>query len=154
MADWPVWLVWCLAVAGLGLLVAGLGRILAVAVGRPASPRALVSLVLVLENAEDVVEDALRRAVLRYGWWSGATPAYELVVVDVGSTDDTPAIVERFARRHPGFIRLVRVAPGTTTARAVAYAALACRGETMVTLDLASLVGKRRRALRQETGTT
>ncbi|MCL6580497.1 MAG: glycosyltransferase [Firmicutes bacterium] len=114
----------------------------------------MVSLVLVVENAEEVVEDALRRAVLRYGWWSGDTWAYELVVVDIGSSDDTPAIVERFARRHPEFIRLVRVAAGTTAARALALAAPACRGETMVTLDLSSLVGKRRQAPRQETGTT
>ena len=67
-----------------------------------------VSLLIFVRDQEQLIEGFLRTIA---GQTRGACE--EVVVVDTGSSDDTPAIVERLGRRLGG-IRLVR-APGMPT---------------------------------------
>src|SRR4029078_7176152 len=67
----------------------------------------LVSAVIVVLNGERFLEEAIGSVV------SQTDAAGEVIVVDDGCTDSSPAIVRRFAERHPGRIRLV-AHPGHT----------------------------------------
>jgi glycosyltransferase involved in cell wall biosynthesis len=68
----------------------------------PTAP--LVSVIMPCFNAASFIEAAVA-SVMRQ-----THPAVELIVVDDGSSDDSPAIVERLAQQHPGRIRLARQA--------------------------------------------
>jgi glycosyltransferase involved in cell wall biosynthesis len=61
----------------------------------------LVSAVIVVRDGERFLEEAITSVV------SQTYEAWELIVVDDGSTDSSPAIVRRFAERRPDRIRLV-----------------------------------------------
>jgi glycosyltransferase involved in cell wall biosynthesis len=67
----------------------------------------LVSAVIVVRDGERFLEEAIRSVV------SQTYQAWELIVVDDGSTDSSPAVVRRLAERRPGRIRLV-AHPGHT----------------------------------------
>lgn len=60
----------------------------------------LISVVIPLYNGGPYIEETLRSVITQ------TTPADEIIVVDDGSSDDGPAIVERMAQTHP--IRLLR----------------------------------------------
>lgn len=62
-----------------------------------------------------------------------AAEAFELVVVDNGSTDSTPALLDRSAKRWPFVRSLVETKPGS--ARALHKGALDARGDLLVFVD-------------------
>ena len=63
-----------------------------------------IAVIIPLYNGAAFIEQALRSVLCQ------TLPAAEIVVVDDGSTDDGPAIVERIAAAHP--VRLLRQANG------------------------------------------
>jgi hypothetical protein len=135
------WPVLALALLGLGLVVHGLRRLL---VRRPAGSgrtAVLASLLVVARNSQDVIEGVLRDLIARYGWWPETGPGFEVVVVDVGSTDDTPAILRRLVRSAAGFIQVVRLEDWTYGVErgpddALTVGLPLCRGRTIRVIDL------------------
>src|ERR1700730_9949783 len=59
----------------------------------------------------------------------------ELVVYDDCSIDSSPAIIDEFAMRAPFAVRRIRGTTRVGSARAVARALLACRGDVLVLRD-------------------
>ncbi len=135
----PAWGYWLLALVGLGLLTWGLVRLLLVT-WRPGRQPVLASFLLIVRDNEDEVEGALRELVARYGWWRPGDPGYEIVVVDHASTDDTPAILQRLARRYGGFLKVVRAADREEP---LDTGLAACQGKAVTVLSLANLAGRR-----------
>lgn len=89
-----------------------------------------VSVLMGAYNYEQYVGRALESALTQ----EYPPELLEIVVVNDGSTDSTPQIVEDLARRHPGRIRLINQANGgyiSSTNRAIAEA----RGELLALLD-------------------
>jgi len=87
----------------------------------------LVSVLLASRNGERYLDETL--AGLAAQTW----PHVEVVAVDDGSTDATPAILARFAGSHPR-ARVVRT-PGLGVAGALALAAREARGELLARHD-------------------
>lgn len=94
--------------AGYGLVIAvwQLARLVRRQLAPSVSPPSFSVLVLVRDQ-EHLIEGFLRTLAGQIRTGHGD----ELLVMDMGSRDDTPAIVERLAR-SPGVIRLVRVPLG------------------------------------------
>jgi hypothetical protein len=74
------------------------------------SPAALVSVILPVYNGARFIADAIDSAL------SQTYAAVEIIVVDDGSSDDTPAILERFHRR-PGFTVVRQANRGVSASR-------------------------------------
>lgn len=88
----------------------------------------LVSVIVPVYNGARYLSESLDSALAQD--YSGL----EVVVVDDGSTDDTPAILERYVQRHGGRVRGIRQANrGAAAARNAAL--LAARGEYIAFLD-------------------
>jgi glycosyltransferase involved in cell wall biosynthesis len=60
---------------------------------------------------------------------------WEIVVVDDGSVDGTPAVCEALARRHPGRFRSVRLTPNQGYGAALAAGIAAARNELVLLSD-------------------
>ena len=43
---------------------------------------------------------------------NGKQPEYEIIIVDDGATDSSPAIADSYAQKHPGFIRVIHTENG------------------------------------------
>lgn len=68
--------------------------------GRESSPRPpKVSAVIIVFNGAEFLEEAIESAIAQ------TSVEWELLVVDDGSTDDSPEIARRYARRDPGRVR-------------------------------------------------
>lgn len=93
------------------------------------SAQPLLSVIVANRDNERYVAQCLESALAQS--WSGL----EIVVYDDASGDDSPAIVERFARRLPGRVRLLRGTVRRGVAAARHQAILAARGEYLTTLD-------------------
>lgn len=126
---WPYWM----SVILVALAIYGLwhlwGQLMVYAVAQR-SPRPLtVSLLVVVRDTEKTVEGDVRyllqQAELEETW-------QEIVVVDHGSGDLTPAILCRLAERHP----LLKAVCLSAAARPVADGLPFCRGEIIQILDL------------------
>ena len=61
-----------------------------------------VTIIMIVYNGAKLIHESIRSVLLQ------TYSDHELLVVDDGSTDDTPSIVESFIREHPGRIRLIR----------------------------------------------
>lgn len=70
---------------------------------KPLSPIDL-SIIIPAYNEADSLELAVERIAQQV---AGATPAFEIVIVDDGSTDGTAAVAHQLARRHP-FVRCIQ----------------------------------------------
>ncbi|MBP6632140.1 MAG: glycosyltransferase family 2 protein [Kofleriaceae bacterium] len=90
-----------------------------------------LSIVVPAYNEEQRLEPTLRRyhAVL-----AARGQAFELVVVDDGSTDDTAGLVERLAPELPG-LRVIRSYPNRGKGHAVRVGMLGARGAVRVMCD-------------------
>lgn len=69
-------------------------------------PEHAVSVVIPTYNRANVLSKALD-GVLQQEW-----PQLEIVVVDDGSTDDTPNLLKIYAERHPNLLRIIRLPNG------------------------------------------
>lgn len=102
--------------------------------------RPLVSILLIMRNQEDVVEELVRWLVASIGRSNGPFE-FELVAVDAGSTDDTPAILSRLGYQYPS-LRCLRWGGRTTDGRppteALELGYAACRSPNVFAIDLST----------------
>lgn len=87
----------------------------------------MVSVIIPVYNSSEFLEETLL-SVLSSTW-----PNMEIVIVDDGSTDDSPAIAKRYAARHDNIRFLQQANAGTSVARNRAIAAAA--GEYILPVD-------------------
>ncbi len=95
-------------------------------------PRSLLSILVPLYNEEEYIEKVLER-VLAAPLADGLER--EVIVVDDGSTDGSPEIVQRFALAHPEVIRLFRFPENRGKGAAVRKAIAEARGEYCIIQD-------------------
>lgn len=98
--------------------------------GMAATAGGLVSVVIPAKNeAENIpaVFDEIEQAL--------AGRSYEIILVDDGSTDDTPAVMRAEIRKRPGIVRHVRHDRSTGKSLALRSGVLAARGELVATMD-------------------
>lgn len=138
--TWPEWLVWFLAVYGLGLLAMAMWEYVR-SMGRRAPVSPLISLVTVVRDRDDFLEGAIRSFFAGYGRSEAGRSAFELVVVDDQSSDDTPRILRRLQRQYPGLLTVVSYDGGRRFyAMSPADAGVAAgRGEVTLLVDLETL---------------
>jgi glycosyltransferase involved in cell wall biosynthesis len=91
------------------------------------SPVPLVSVVIPAYNASTTIERTLRSVMAQ------TFDQLEIIVVDDGSSDETPSIVERIARQDPRLILQRQLNEGVATARNVGTAH--ARGKYIAPLD-------------------
>jgi len=108
-----------------------------------------ISVVVPAYNEENRLGDTLP---VIYGYLKEHYPQFELIVVDDGSIDRTPSIVQEFAQQHPE-VRLLSYQPNRGKGYAVRTGVLQSRGEWVLFSDadlatpieeLASLAAKLR----------
>lgn len=91
-----------------------------------------VSILMALYNEEEFIGAILER-VMNAPLLDGLER--ELIVVDDGSTDESAQVVEEFASRHPGLIRLFRHDRNRGKGAAIRTALLEARGEWTIIQD-------------------
>ncbi len=93
--------------------------------------RPVVSVVLIFLNAERFIQEAIESVLAQ------SFERWELLLVDDGSTDGSPAIAAEYSRRHPGRVRTVQhpggVNRGMSASRNLGIAA--GRGDYVALLD-------------------
>lgn len=124
------WLIAALAVYGLACIIMHVWPLLD-DIDRQRSGGAL-TLVVLVRNQERQIEGFVRSASNLIH--SGETMPADLLLIDVGSTDDTLPILERLAQRDPK-IRLVRLPEGPAVAP-YETALFLSRGQVAVLVDL------------------
>jgi glycosyltransferase involved in cell wall biosynthesis len=87
-----------------------------------------VSVVIPTYNRADLLPRAIDSALAQ------TAPPVEIIIVDDGSTDDTPAVVMRYAERHAGRVRSLRI-PNGGVARARNAGIAAARSQWVALLD-------------------
>jgi len=103
------------------------------------SRRPFISVLLPAKDEERVIEGMLRALAAQRYTVDGARH-FELIVIDNGSTDGTPEILERLA--GPLELRVVRTAAGSEgKAAALNTGAAASRGEVLAVFDADARVG-------------
>ncbi len=107
MDWWISGLVLLLAFCGLWMVAVHLLQV-ALHIGRPRGYAPFVSILLVVKNKAQIIEGIAGSLARLREYLPPGAPDYEVVVVDDGSSDDTPRILERMARRFP-CLRLVRM---------------------------------------------
>lgn len=90
-----------------------------------------LSVVVPAYNEENRLGDTLP---VMYAYLKEHFPQFELIVVDDGSTDRTPAIVRDFAKQHPE-VRLISYQPNRGKGHAVRTGVLQSRGEWVLFSD-------------------
>lgn len=99
-----------------------------------ASP--LVSIVIPAHNEEKVIEEVIANLQdLNY-------PHYEVIVVNDGSTDRTPQILNRLATIHAKWLRVVHLQPNSGKAQALNMGVLFSHGQFVLTMDADSFLEK------------
>lgn len=125
-------LVWPLAAIGLAAIGLTLWRRLRLLRQRPSIP---LSMLVLVQNHADVLEGFLR-TLLDFRTRLRGRLSDQLVVLDLGSLDDTPAIVERLAREIPGLYLLRAERRGCTCMPVIETAMGYCQTPAIVVLDL------------------
>lgn len=90
-----------------------------------------ISVVVPAYNEEERLGDTLP---VLYAYLKEHDPQFELIVVDDGSTDRTPSIVQEFAQQHPE-VRLLSYQPNRGKGYAVRTGVLQSRGEWVLFSD-------------------
>lgn len=103
------------------------------------SPEPLLSVIVANYNNERYVAECLESVLAQ------TYANLEVVVYDDASGDGSPALVERFARRLPERVRLMRSTANRGVAAARHQAILAARGEYLTTLDSDDYYGNPRK---------
>ena len=98
-------------------------------------PKQLISILIPLYNEEEFISTLLERVVAARLVEGSADLDWELVVVDDGSTDGSDQVVEEFAQRHPGLVRLIRHDRNRGKGAAIRTAAAAASGELCIIQD-------------------
>lgn len=128
------WAVYALAVHGALVICLRLWRLARILWERRGPPP-MISFLVMVRNQAHQIEGALRSlaALIRS---HRADCRCELVVVDSGSQDETPRIIERLARELPG-VRLLRLGEHLGHgASAWTVGMFACQSRVVVCLDL------------------
>lgn len=128
------YIVLVLSVLGLVVFVKWVRDFLRLLFGR-VQLKPFVSVAIIVKNQEALIEGFLRSLVPFGSAKHNALP-YEILVVDTGSSDDTPLIVERMARRNEGirFFRMNEVGEAGQSAPEVAL--FLSRSRVVIFLDL------------------
>ncbi len=95
---------------------------------RPAPEPGLVSTIIPVHNRARLLQEAVASTL------SQEHRPIEIVIIDDGSSDDTPAVADALAVAHPGIIRVIHQAnggPGAARQRGLDH----CRGEFVQFLD-------------------
>lgn len=127
--DW--WLqaaITLLAAYGAIAVIQGLWRL---AAPRRARGRPQLSVVVIMQDQERTAEGLIGELLAGQATAGLVT---DIVAVDLGSRDNTPAILQRIARQH-GHVRSVLMPPGTSSEEAVAAAVKQCRSPLQLCLD-------------------
>ena len=98
----------------------------------PRVPASLLSILVPLFNEEEYIAPILSRALV------APLPEgleREIIVVDDGSTDGSDRIVEEYAARHPGQVRLLRHGRNRGKGAAIRTAVAEARGEYCLIQD-------------------
>lgn len=91
-----------------------------------------VSVVLPVYNEAECIETTLRELA---GVLDGLPGAHEMIVVDDGSTDDTPAILRRLMAEWPARLRVARLEPNAGQSAAFGVGFRSARAPVIVTMD-------------------
>ncbi len=62
-------------------------------------------------------------------------PAYEVIVVNDGSTDNTKAELDRLLKKYPAWLKVVHLSPNSGKANAVNAGIALCKGELVLMMD-------------------
>jgi poly-beta-1,6-N-acetyl-D-glucosamine synthase len=93
----------------------------------PAHP--LVSIIVPAHNEEGSIEAVVENlSDLNY-------PAYEVIVVNDGSTDQTARILNRISPPHAEWLKVIHLQPNSGKSKALNTGILFCKGQFVVTLD-------------------
>lgn len=87
-----------------------------------------VSVIIPAHNEQDAIESTIVSVA------ASNYPAFEIIVVDDGSTDRTPQILHELAQKFD-FVRVMIMEQNMGKPSALRYGALACNGEIVVTVD-------------------
>jgi 1,2-diacylglycerol 3-beta-glucosyltransferase len=107
----------------------------------PVADRPFISVVVAARDEASVIGDLIDDLVRQTYAWPDGRPAFEIVIADGGSTDDTVAIAQRSAAAGgapDGMLQAVLVEPGAgpqTKGNALAEAMPHLRGEVVAVLD-------------------
>ncbi|MCK5015514.1 MAG: glycosyltransferase family 2 protein [Candidatus Peribacteraceae bacterium] len=71
-------------------------------------PKNMISVIIPAYNEEDVIEKSITSVL------NSTYKNYEIIVVNNGSTDKTPEIVDNYVKKHPKKIRLLNFAPDSS----------------------------------------
>jgi glycosyltransferase involved in cell wall biosynthesis len=100
----------------------------------PDGPDPVVSLVIPVFNEEECLEGLLAEITAAMGKVAGLDGRYEVLLVDDGSTDGTPALMQRLRASDPR-VRVVRFRKNAGQTAAFDAGFKAARGSAVVTLD-------------------
>ncbi len=89
------------------------------------------SVVVPMKNEEEVVERSLK-AMLKLSY---PAEKWEIIVVEDGSTDKTAEICVKYAKKHPGRIKLIRKLGSDGKPSALNYAIRHAKGEIIAVFD-------------------
>lgn len=132
------WVIFALAFYG---LVEGLGQAVRLLRRLGGTRRsAPLSIIVLIRNQEQVIEGVVQHLVSRGTARRGSDGTTDLVLVDVGSTDDTGSILDRLQEQFPS-VRLVQL-PADHAAAACDTAMFLARGPVSLVLDLRYKVGE------------
>ncbi|MDU4959570.1 MAG: poly-beta-1,6-N-acetyl-D-glucosamine synthase [Sporomusaceae bacterium] len=108
--------------------------------GMPRQPPALhehpfVSVLVPAHNEADAIAETVQTIL------AADYPAFEVIVIDDGSQDETPDILRRLAQQHPA-LRVIFLQENSGKPTALRAGALASNGEILVTIDADALIDK------------
>lgn len=93
-----------------------------------------LSMLVLIHNQEHQIEGVVR-TLATHGWWNRLGGGrWEVLLVDLDSTDDTPIILQRLARQYE-HVRLVTL-PRDQAASACETALFLCRSPVTLLVDL------------------